>query len=73
MLLEQENINFSLLVEEEVSKRRDGYLDAIVSLCDKMNLDPKYVAKHLSEPIKEKLQIEGQEINLLPKSSKLPI
>tara|TARA_Y100001937_G_scaffold94062_1_gene127506 strand:+ start:3039 stop:3260 length:222 start_codon:yes stop_codon:yes gene_type:complete len=72
MLLEQNDINFSLMVEEEVAKRKDGYIDAIIALCDKLNLDPKYVAKHLSDPIKEKLQAEGQEINLLPKTSKLP-
>jgi hypothetical protein len=77
MLLEQEDINFPLLVEEEVRTRNDGYIDAICSLCEKLNLDPKYVAKHLSSPIKEKIEMEAHGLNLLPNknktNSKLPI
>lgn len=74
MLLEQEDINFAQLVEDEVAKRKDGYMDAVLSLCEKLNLDPKYVAKHLSPPITEKIQAEAAALNLLPSnSSKLPL
>ena len=37
--------------------------------------DPVFVAKTLTKPIIEKLEVEGRELNILPQltSSKLPI
>jgi len=60
-------------VNELVSNDRTTYLDAIITLCEEMDIEPAAVAKHLPKPIVEKLQIEANDLNLLPTSSKLPI
>lgn len=61
-------------VEELVKKGDIGYLEAVIQLCEKYNMEPEAAAKLLSQPIIEKLQIEGQEIHLLPQpSGVLPI
>ena len=50
------------------------YIDAVLECCEKMNLEPETAGKFLSSPLKEKLYVEFQSINLLPKTkSKLPI
>jgi len=44
-------------------------------LCENHNIDPVIASKFLSKPIVEKIKIEGQKVNLLPKEidAKLPI
>ena len=59
---------------EEIRRRDgDGYISAITTLCDEKDLDPVFVAKMLSKPMKEKLRKEGEDLNLLKKSSSLPL
>ncbi len=57
------------LVREDVY---DSYIDAVLHVCDELKVEPFVGARLLSQPIKEKIQKEGQDINLLPKSSSLP-
>ena len=51
------------------------YIDAVISTCENHNIDPVIASKFLSKPIIEKIKIEGQSVNLLPKEidAKLPI
>ena len=60
-------------VETMVQDREMGYMDAVLELCDKHNLEPASADKLLSKPIIEKIQVEGQKIHLLPRSGALPI
>tara|TARA_Y100000593_G_C4188142_1_gene275451 strand:+ start:185 stop:403 length:219 start_codon:yes stop_codon:yes gene_type:complete len=64
---------FSLEVEELVSKTQDGYLDAILEVCLKHGMEPEFAASLLSKSIIEKLHSEGVNLNILPKTSKLPV
>ena len=50
----------------------DSYIDAVLHLCDDKRLEPFMAARLISEPIKEKIKREGQEINLLPAEAQLP-
>jgi hypothetical protein len=53
--------------------KNDGsYIDATISVSEDYGFGPEMGAKLLSKPIIEKIKIEGQEINLLPKLSQLP-
>ena len=72
MLFESSNVNLPLEVENYVKDQGGRYIDAIVDLCEKYNIDPTVAAKHMSQPIIEKLKLEGQEMNMLPKTSRLP-
>ena len=70
---EQAKETFSRKIEEYVQINGEGYIDAIITLSDEYGIEPKVAAKFISKPIIEKVQKEGQEINLLPETSKLPI
>jgi|TARA_R100000234_G_scaffold115054_1_gene90675 hypothetical protein len=62
---------FSRKVEERVLKTGDGYMDTINLLCEEMDIEPELAAKYLSKPIIEKIRVEAENINLLPRTPKL--
>ena len=62
---------FSKKVEERVLKTGDGYMDTINLLCEEMEIEPELVAKYLSKQIIEKIRVEAENINLLPRTPKL--
>ena len=74
ILSDEEKKGFSKKVENMVQKRGGTYLEAVIELCEKHEIEPGIIAKSLSKPIVEKLKIEGQDLNILPKQeSTLPI
>jgi hypothetical protein len=73
MIIENSELNLQQEIEKRVLKTGDSYIDAILYICDSHSLDPEYIAKHLPKPIIEKLKEEGESLNLLPKTSRLPI
>lgn len=73
MIIETSELNINQEIEKIVSQNKDGYIQAILSICEEKNIDPSYIAKHLSKPIIEKIRAEGESINLLQKSARLPL
>jgi len=68
------NNDFSKEVEEFVKNQKEtSYIDAVLYLCEKHGVEPDTISKLLSKPIKERLKVEGQQLNLLKKDSKLPL
>ena len=69
---EQFKQKFCNEVVEQTLKDRCGYIDATITIAERFGISPEVGAKLLSKPIIEKIKMEGQEINLLPKISQLP-
>jgi hypothetical protein len=65
--------DFCREVEKYVEQWKVSYLDAVVNICESKDIPVESIAKILSKPIIEKIQQEGQDLNFLPKTSKLPI
>ena len=65
-------LEFCQSVEENL-KECDGYIEAVIEACIRHNIDIRAGAKLISQPIIEKIQSEGENTNLLPKFSKLPV
>lgn len=68
-----EMLQFSLLIEEIVQKQKITYLDAILEYCDKTGLEVEVAAGLVNRTLKSKLHKEAQDLNLLAKSSRLPL
>jgi len=64
---------FSLIVEQIVKEKKISYMDAIVWWCEENEFDIQDVNKLVSPLIKEKIKVEAEDLNFLPKSSRLPI
>ena len=61
-------------VEDYVLKNNGTYIDAILEMCEKYEIEPQIAARFLTQPIIEKVAVEGIDINILKeKNSKLPI
>tara|TARA_R100000005_G_C4991053_1_gene198443 strand:+ start:1957 stop:2175 length:219 start_codon:yes stop_codon:yes gene_type:complete len=71
MLYKQIQDQFSEEVEK-IAEKSGSYIDAVLQLCDKHNIEPQVAAKIISKPIKEKIESEGRDSNLLPSVTKLP-
>jgi predicted urease superfamily metal-dependent hydrolase len=64
---------FLNLLNKHITKYKTGYIESVLSVCDDMGIAPEQVVKYLSKPIIEKIRAEGESINLLPPTPKLPI
>jgi len=74
--IETTDLNTLSTEVEKIALTNGGiYIDAVISVCENHNIDPVIASKFLSKPIVEKIKIEGQKVNLLPKEidAKLPI
>jgi hypothetical protein len=74
MTVESQFLNknrFTKMIETTVSDLRIGYMDAILHVCDKNEIDPEDVGKFISPIIKSKLEAEAMNLNFLPKLNSL--
>ena len=65
--------NFSILIEELAKDERLGLMDAICHHCKETGLEVEVAATLISSALKAKIKEEAQDLNLIKKSSKLPI
>ena len=47
-----------------------NYIDAVVTFCERNNIDLESVPKLISKPLKEKLKCDAMELNFLKKTSR---
>lgn len=64
---------FAKMIEEYVIKYRTTYIDSIIELCDRYEIELEEARKFISPVIKDKIAAEAQGLNFLPKQNKLPI
>jgi len=64
---------FSMMIEELAAKENLGLMDAIVHHCKETELEIEVAASLISSALKAKIKEEAQSLNLIKKTSKLPI
>ena len=62
---------FTKMVEEAVLNKKMDYMDAILLICEKNDIDPEGVKKFISVPIRNKIEAEAKKLNLLPRENEL--
>ena len=65
--------NFSMMVEELATKLRCNRMDAILQHCKETGLEVEVASTLISAALKAKIKEAAQELNLIKKSSKLPL
>jgi len=64
---------FSVFIERDAKKRRISHMDAILDYCEGKDVEPASLAKSVTGSLKQKMQAEAEDLNLLKvKSTKLP-
>ena len=66
---------FSLIIEGIVKEKRITHMDAVIWYCEENGFDPSQVSSLVSKSLKEKIQLEATNLNMLkiPKCGVLPI
>lgn len=64
---------FSMMIEELATKLRCNRMDAILHHCKETGLEIEVASTLISSALKAKIKEEAQDLNLLKKSSRLPI
>jgi len=62
-----------MMIEELAIKLRCNRMDAILQHCKTSGLEVEVASTLISSALKAKIREEAQELNLIKKSSKLPI
>lgn len=62
-------------IEQSVKDKNLSYIEAIVECCEQKNLEIESVAQLIkkNQVLKSKIQVEAENLNFIPKSSRLPI
>mgnify|MGYP000184892822 CR=1 FL=1 len=63
---------FTTLVENVVKEHKSSYMDAIIHVCEDVDLDLEDVKKYIAPIIKDKLEAEAMRLNFLPRQNTLP-
>ena len=66
-------IDLNLTIEELVREKELSYMDAVLHYAQVLELEPEAMAKMLNQSIKDKIEVEAQELHMLKKTAKLPI
>lgn len=64
---------FTKMVEDTVKEKKITYMDAIVHLCEKNNIEIEDIKKFISPVIKNKIEAEAMKLNFLPRGNELPL
>jgi len=62
---------FAKLIEATVLETKMTYMDTVLHLCEKNNIEPEDVKKFISPVIRDKIEAEAMELNFLPKTNSL--
>ena len=64
---------FAEEIEDIVWDLDISYLDAVILYCERKGIEPEETKKLISKPLKEKIEVDAMNLNLLPKRGVLPI
>lgn len=73
LVKEMDRKAFSNRIEDLVKDRPMPYMDAILKCTEDLGIEVESAAKLLNKNIREKLEVEAQDLNLVQKSARLPI
>ena len=66
-------IDLNLTIEQLVKDKKLSYIDAVLYHAQGLEIEPEAMAKMLNQSIKDKIEVEAQELHLLKKTAKLPL
>ena len=66
-------IDLNLTIEQIVKDTELSYMEAVLDYAKNSEIEPEAMAKMLNQSIKDKIEVEAQNLNMLKKTAKLPI
>ena len=73
MPTKDEMYKFQVAIEDLVTETSFNHLEAIIEYCDRTGMELELASSLVNKDLKAKIQIDAQELNMLPKTARLPI
>lgn len=64
---------FSIFIDEMVVKYKISYMEAIINYCNEMEIEIEAIGSLINSKLKEKIQVEAEQANLMKPRGHLPI
>ena len=64
---------FSLHIEQLAVQKRCSHMDAVLLYCAENYIEPDEIKSLINKPLRDKIEIDMREANLLPKQAKLDV
>lgn len=64
---------FSYFIDEQVSKFKIGYMDAVINYCNEKDIDIESIGPLINQKLREKIQMEAELANMIKPRGHLPI
>ena len=64
---------FSMFIESIVKEKNISHMDAVLKYCADNFLEPEDIAKLVNKSLKEKISLNMQALNFLPKKAQLDV
>ena len=66
-------IDLNLTIEKIVKDKDLSYMEAVLHYAQTSEIEPEAMAKMLNQSVKDKIEVEAQELHLLKRTAKLPL
>lgn len=64
---------FSIYIDEMVVKFKITYMEAIINYCNEMDIDVESIGNLVNSKLREKIQVEAEQANLMKPRGHLPV
>jgi hypothetical protein len=64
---------FSIYIEEIVSREKLSYMDAVIRYCEEVDIDIAAIKPLITKQLKDKIQLEAIELNMMKPKGQLPV
>ena len=61
------------MIEEMVIEKNVTYMDACLEYCKDNNVEPESLGRLVNKALKQKIQLEAENLNFFKKTSTLPL
>lgn len=72
MPTKEEMLKFAKAIEKLVSETDYNHMEAIVEYCKETGLEIELAASLVNSNLKSKIEADAQDLNMMPKSARLP-
>lgn len=73
MATREEKNTFSMMILTRAEQLHTDHMDAIITYCEEVGLEVEIAAGLINDVLLSKIEEEAQQINVIPRSAKLPI
>lgn len=69
----EEKDDFSLLILKRAMRLRTDHMDAILTYCEEVELEPEVAASLINDELRSRLEEEAEALRIIPKRGRLPL